>query len=269
MIEELLSQGIHLKNHKEGNQKTKCPRCGPGRKNKHDESLSVKITGDQAVWNCHNCYWSGSAGKISSAPAKPRFETAEEVKAKNYKKPVVAPGEYTTEFPPEVMKYLTETRKLTPEVIKKNKLAYCPKSKAVCFPYYESLEDYNSSKLTNIKHRPWQEKKMWQTEGAKQIFYGLQDVIGKEEIIIVEGEYDKLALNVCGFDNVISVPGGAPQKEVTEADAKKFEFLIHAEELLARVKRVIIAVDNDAPGKILERELARRIGVEKCWSCLL
>jgi twinkle protein len=44
------------------------------------------------------------------------------------------------------------------------------------------------------------------------VLYGLDDVTGKAEIIIVEGEMDKLALNEAGFDNVLSVPDGAPQR---------------------------------------------------------
>jgi twinkle protein len=41
-----------------GNEKTKCPKCHDGRKNKSDRSLSVNITtGD---WNCHNCGWKGN-----------------------------------------------------------------------------------------------------------------------------------------------------------------------------------------------------------------
>lgn len=49
-----------------------------------------------------------------------------------------------------------------------------------------------------------------QEKGAEKILYGLDDVRGCEEIIVVEGEMDKLALEEAGFLNVVSVPDGAP-----------------------------------------------------------
>lgn len=51
-----------------------------------------------------------------------------------------------------------------------------------------------------------------QVKGAEKILYGLDDVAGQEEIIIVEGEMDKLAMLEAGITNVVSVPDGAPQR---------------------------------------------------------
>jgi twinkle protein len=31
------------------------------------------------------------------------------------------------------------------------------------------------------------------------------------------------------------------------------------------MKKIVLAVDSDAPGKALEQELGRRLGVERCW----
>jgi hypothetical protein len=36
-------------------------------------------------------------------------------------------------------------------------------------------------------------------------------------------------------------------------------------EVLDAAKKIVIAVDNDAPGRRLEDELARRLGRERCW----
>lgn len=63
-----------------------------------------------------------------------------------------------------------------------------------------------------------------------QTFYGLDDISDKEEIIIVEGEMDKLALEEAGFLNVASVPEGAPGQVQSgplprTSDDKKFMFL--------------------------------------------
>lgn len=52
---------------------------------------------------------------------------------------------------------------------------------------------------------------VWQVTGAEKILFGLDDIAGQPEVIIVEGEMDKLAFEEAGFLNVVSVPDGAPQ----------------------------------------------------------
>lgn len=44
-----------------------------------------------------------------------------------------------------------------------------------------------------------------QVKGAEKVLYGLDDIAGCSEIIIVEGEMDKLSLEEAGFRNVVSV----------------------------------------------------------------
>lgn len=43
------------------------------------------------------------------------------------------------------------------------------------------------------------------------MLFGLNDIADQPEIILVEGEMDKLALEEAGFFNVASVPDGAPK----------------------------------------------------------
>ena len=45
-----------------------------------------------------------------------------------------------------------------------------------------------------------------QVPGAEKILYGLDDVRDSGEVIVVEGEMDKLALEEAGITNVVSVP---------------------------------------------------------------
>lgn len=47
-----------------------------------------------------------------------------------------------------------------------------------------------------------------QVKGAEKVLYGLDDIAGCSEIIIVEGEMDKLSLEEAGFRNVVSVSWG-------------------------------------------------------------
>ena len=106
-------------------------------------------------------------------------------------------------------------------------------------------------------------------KGAEKIFYGLDDIEGCQEIIICEGEIDKLSFEEAGFRNVISVPDGAPVKvkdgEVDPEDDAKFAYIWNCREELAGATKIILATDNDAPGYALAEELARRLGRERCW----
>ncbi len=109
-----------------------------------------------------------------------------------------------------------------------------------------------------------------QVKGAEKVLYGLDDIAGESEVIIVEGEIDKLSLEEAGFRNVVSVPDGAPQR-VREGglpppvDDTKYAYLWSCRAWLDQALRVVIATDNDAPGDALAEELARRLGRERCW----
>ena len=100
--------------------------------------------------------------------------------------------------------------------------------------------------------------------------FGLDDIAGSSEIVIVEGEMDKLALEQAGIKNVVSVPDGAPGK-VRDGDLpapeedRKFEYLWNCRAALDPVSRIVIAVDSDGPGQALAEELARRLGKERCY----
>ncbi len=64
---------IRLGNCGNGNHKTLCPKCSSGRKNKKDPCLSVTISNETILVNCHNCGWSGgsSAHQHRQEQAKP------------------------------------------------------------------------------------------------------------------------------------------------------------------------------------------------------
>lgn len=97
---------------------------------------------------------------------------------------------------------------------------------------------------------------------AERVLYGLDDVTG-DTAIIVEGEIDKLSLEVAGHQNCVSVPDGAPAVNAKDYTTK-FSFLESSEEWLRKIKTFILAVDNDAPGQKLEEELTRRLDKRRC-----
>jgi twinkle protein len=67
----------------------------------------------------------------------------------------------------------------------------------------------------------------------------------------------------------VSCPNGAPakvsQNRVSPEEDNKFSYIWEERERLERVKRVILATDNDQAGEALAEEIARRVGRAKCW----
>jgi len=57
--EILNANGIILKRHVDGNQKSTCPRCSHNRRNKREPCLSVEIGRLGVRFNCHHCGFSG------------------------------------------------------------------------------------------------------------------------------------------------------------------------------------------------------------------
>ena len=168
------------------------------------------------------------------------------------KKPVLR--QPSTDLPENVIHFF-QSRGILEDALKRNKIGFLNGS--ITFPFFKDGD------LVNTKYRTL-DKQFRQEAGAEKVFYGLDDISGHEEIVIVEGEIDKLSFEVAGFTNVLSVPEGAPAPD-TKSFVSKFKFIENCEKELEGVKKIILAVDNDAPGKKLEDELVRRLGPERCW----
>jgi twinkle protein len=261
LAENLVAQGIRLKSCKPGDWKTLCPQCSRHRKKKNDPCLSVTIDGKGAVWNCHN-YGCGFSGAVSDRDDR-RIHTMQSRPA--IMRPTQRPGDPT----PQILAWFAK-RGIPEEVVRRNRIGlariFMPALKAetdcIAFPYLRDGE------VVNIKFRALADKAFSQVKDAEKILYGLDDVADSKTAIVVEGEPDKLALEVAGYRNVVSVPDGAPatvKDGEPSADDRKFSFLGNCSEQLERIEKFILAVDNDPAGRALEEELARRLGKERCW----
>ena len=259
LSEGLLAHGIRLQSYSAGSQKLTCPRCSAQRRNKTDLCLSVTVEAAEAVWHCHNCAWSGGVTERKER----RMESKRRVKPAPTS-PARQPGEIT----PAALAWF-KSRGISEATVRRNGIglqrAFIPARQAevdcLAFPYRRD------GQLVNIKFRTLEGKDFAQVKGAEKILFGLDDIVDAKTAIIVEGELDKLALEEAGHLNCISVPDGAPRfvKEGEPApDDAKFSFLANCADELARLERIILAVDNDAPGQALEEELARRLGREQC-----
>lgn len=261
-FDKLSDLGIKL-TRRQGSEKTKCPQCSDGRKNKTDKPLSVNITaGDYC---CHNCGWKGN---VRSFTAKREF--------KNFSKP---PADVlkNMELKESVVKWFAD-RMISKATLDKFmifvKSEWMPqtekKENCICFPYFKD------GQLANIKYRDGA-KNFKLFKDAELIFFNMQSIGDKKHCIIVEGEIDCMAVYEAGVGvepsisedgellnhelskwAIVSVPNGASKGN------QKLEYLDNCAEWFVGLHEIVIATDGDEAGQLLSQELIRRLGVERC-----
>lgn len=243
--------GIDIRGKTVGEVKTTCPRCSEYRKKKSYPCLNCNL--DKGVWHCWHCDWAGTLASGEERRSNPAATPLV------FRKPVYR----QTTLTPRVLAWFA-SRGIPERVLARNRISYGPvympqveqEVPAIQFPYFRNGE------VVNVKYRDGQ-KHFRMSGGAERLLYGWDDVEG-DTLIICEGEMDKLAIEVAGFTACVSVPDGAPAVTAKNYESK-FDFLLSAESLLHPLKRIILAVDNDAPGQKLAEELARRLGPERCY----
>jgi twinkle protein len=207
---------------------------------KVDTALSIDL--DKGVGKCHYCE------EITIRDFKNKQES---------KKFDLPPSNWTnyTNVSDKVLGFL-EARKISQKTIIECKVTeemyYQPALKKevanIVFNYFEG------DTLVNKKYRS-ADKKFTQSKNTKNIFYGINDIIGEKECYIVEGEFDKLALWEVGKKNCISVPNGANDNDdVWQA----------CEQYLASIEKFYICTDMDAKGTEIAEKIAQRLGRYRC-----
>lgn len=231
-----------------------CPYCSAERRKSNQKDMTLTRKADGAVvFHCHHCQTNGSV-----QPQQERILSA-----------VPNPTIVSNKLQDQHYAWLA-TRGISHQTADKMKLFASEKyfgklgktADAIGFPYYRN------GALVAAKYRSFPEKDFTQDSGGAHDFFGI-DLIKKDQpLIIVEGEIDCLSLMEMGYENVVSVPSGAPIKvadgKVLPSEDKKFAYVWNAREILDAVPYVILATDQDPAGQALAEELARRIGKEKC-----
>ena len=231
---------INLKGKTSGQIKTVCPACSPERRNKTDRSLSVNVS--EGVAKCHHCE------SISIR------EDRSIVKDKVYKLPEQNWVNYT-KLSDSMVKWC-ESRGIRQSTLKEMGITeeeyYQPqagsKMNNIVFNYFEGDTLINKKFRSGGKH-------FTQTAQTKPIFYNINSAIGQDEVFIVEGEFDVLAMRQCGFKNTISIPNGANDND---------EFWINCEKYLKDINKFYIATDNDDKGEVVADKIAQRLGRYRC-----
>jgi twinkle protein len=249
MLKTFADFRIDLPHGASGEVDVTCPECSASRKKKHARCLGVNV--EKGTWMCQHCGWSGGLLQGGQRSREEHWHKPA------YVKPVAVP--IPDDLDVSMVQWFA-TRSISPAVLRRNRIhlrtVYMPqveeRVKAVCFPFFRGDE------LVNAKYRD-REKNFRMEAGAERVLYGLNDLAART--VIVEGEIDKLSVEVAGITACVSVPDGAPAVSAKNY-ASKFTFL--DTDALETVQEWVIAVDNDEPGLRLEQELVRRFGAEKC-----
>jgi twinkle protein len=223
-----------------GSQKVKCPACIDDRTNKSDKSLSVNI--DLGVAKCHYC-------EAVSVREKRTVQT------KTYELPKQDWQNFTS-LSDKLVKWIGDERKIKQSTLMDFGITeesfYQPKHgkdvNNIVFNYFEG------DQVVNKKYRSG-DKGFTQSKGGKPILYNINSAIGADEVWIVEGEFDVLALHEVGIKTVLSLPSGANDND---------DYWINSEPYLKGVKKFIIAVDTDDKGIAIREKIAQRLGRYRC-----
>lgn len=230
-----------------GENSMPCPECSKDRKKQNAKPFSWDAA--KGIGHCLHC--GAKFGRKLEGPY---------VKSTLTEQSYVRPEwRNITELEDDVLKFFTD-RGISQRTVIKAKITqgrtFFPQlekeAKTIEFNYFRDGE------LINVKYRgPKKSFKLY--KDAELIFYNLDSMIGMDYVIITEGEMDALSYMEMGFESVISVPNGA-----TKSSQQRLQYLDNCIDLFENIETIYLATDDDEPGRILQEELARRLGKYRC-----
>src|SRR5436190_416766 len=153
--------------------------------------------------------------------------------------------EYHRNLPAHVREYLQQARGICAEVIDRHLLGW--NGSRITIPILDRAGQFALFKLAKGPEDKTGSPKMLATPGAHAELYGWERVLANpEQIILCEGEFDRLVLESRGFAAVTST-GGALRFRLTWAEAFR------------EIPQVYICLGNDGPGLAGAERVARLI----------
>ena len=250
-VEEIEINGFQIENFNQhgldvGKSQGTCPLCSSSRKPENRKAKCASYDWERGLGTCHNC---DSTFQLHTYKRKGKAE-------RDYIMPEIK------KVNPVIDKMLEwfKTRGISKDTLDELKVStgseYMPQTgkaeNTIQFNYYVG------GQLTNIKYRDAR-KNFKLYKGAEKVFYNIDNIVGHDTCVIVEGEMDVLALHEAGIPNAISVPNGAT------LNSNNLDYLDNCIDYFDDKSKIIIAVDSDAPGQALQTELIRRLGAETCY----
>jgi len=222
-----------------------CPLCSHTRKPKNQKLQCASYDWERGLGTCHNCDTTfqlhtyqrkGASEKVYTLPEVTYNATGTKVE-EWFKSRGINKQTLTDLRVGEGQEFMPQTGK---------------QENTIQFNYYMG------DQLINVKYRDGR-KNFKLYKGAEKVFYNINSIVGYDTCVIVEGEMDVLALHESGIKNVISVPNGAT------LNRNNLDYLDNCIDYFDDKNKIIIAVDADEPGQMLQRELVRRLGAEVCY----
>ena len=234
----------------------------------NERSPSFKVSKSKNIYKCFGCNKSGDSidflmqfkniNYIEAIKliANKYSITIEETDTKVYTKPQVENQRRVD----DVVTTYFEKRGISKETVAafqiKQAVEWMPVAnkeiQVICFNYFRNGE------LINIKYRG-KDKDFKLSKNAELIFYNIDSLEDQNEAVICEGEIDAMSLHESGIKNVVSVPNGAGVGQ------QQLRYLDNCWQSFEGKDKIIIATDNDEPGKAIRDELARRLGYDRCY----
>lgn len=148
--------------------------------------------------------------------------------------------------------YLHVQRNLNDKTIDHFKLGYSEEKHSIVIPIFKNGE------LINLRYRridPEAKPKYLQTPGCEVWVFnedGFNVAKQRGSLLIVEGEFDLMSTWQAGFKAVVSPASG------------KDSYGVWLEQV-DNIPKVLLAFDNDKPGRSTAKKFADRVGVDKCF----
>ena len=232
-----------------GKKQGVCPNSTTCRQPKNHKKKCSSYDWERGLGTCHNC---NKSFQLHTYERKGATD-------KEYVRPVNPPKE-NFNIPRTKVAEWFETRGISTDTLIELQVGegseYMPQTgkteNTIQFNYYVG------SQLINVKYRDGR-KNFKLYKGAEKVFYNINSIVGYDSCVITEGEMDVLALHEAGIRNSISVPNGAT---ITH---NNLDYLDNCIDYFEDKKKIILALDTDAPGLALRTEFVRRLGAEACF----
>ena len=241
LIDKFNQHGLEV-----GKSQGVCPNSTKCRQPKNHKKQCASYDWERGLGTCHNC---STTFQLHSYQRKGASE-------KEYVRPNQKP---TKELNSKVVQWF-ETRGISQKTLTDLRVGegaeYMPQTgkteNTIWFNYLMG------DQLINVKYRDGR-KNFKLYKGAEKVFYNINSIVGYDTCIITEGEMDVLALHEAGVKNAISVPNGATLGN------NNLDYLDNCIDYFEDKEKVILAVDQDDAGQMLQQELIRRLGAEVCF----
>lgn len=173
--------------------------------------------------------------------------------------------------------YLVEERHLDPMVLAAYRVAESSDGRVVVFPFFKTIEEDAGAVISDEAYmakflrveRPENKKEIWTNPAnIRDSLFGKNAklpsaVLNSGTLVITEGEIDALSVAMFGYWGV-SVPRGAKHAG-QDGNSANDQWIAEDYEWLKDFERIYVWMDNDEPGKAAARDIAMRLGLERCY----